>query len=285
MPDNPKLLITDLSKTPGAMAWREEKERIRAQVRRRYLDYLAGVFTDHGVTDAGEMAEMAIEALFDWRSVATGDRCECGCHPRLADGDLHDGGFGCGCTKTAEQRRRAREQRWADIAAFWNSPEGQHIQQQEAAEEAELQSWLATQPDVVITSHGRAYPEQWEGSVDGHSFYFRERWGDWRIELDLRPNGHIGRVVTGVDDNGEIATEEFEHSSGEVIAEGTTFTEGYGENLTQRAQFIVGVIRIHLARQTCLHHGADAAALRDVLGEEMRWCPACGAHLAAGVTT
>ncbi len=28
-------------------------------------------------------------------------------------------------------------------------------------------------------------PEQREGTVDGHSFYFRERHGTWRIELDL----------------------------------------------------------------------------------------------------
>lgn len=284
MPDEPKLFITDFSKTPGAIAWREQKERARVQVRRRYLEHLAGVFTDRGVTKAAELAEAAIGALFDWRSVATGDRCECGCHPRLGD-DLHEGGFGCGCTKTAEQRRRAGKQWLADMVAFWDSPEGQRIQQRNAAEEAQLQSWLATQPDVVVSSYGGAYPEQWEGTVDGHSFYFRERGGDWHLELDLRPNGRVGRVITGVDDNGEITTEEFEHSSGAVIAEGTTLADGYGENLTQRAQFIISAIRIHLARQTCGHHGADVAALRVILGGEVRWCPACGAPLGAGVAT
>lgn len=285
MPDEPKLFITDFSKTPGATARREQKEHARALVRRRYLDYLAGLFTDHGVTDAAELAEIVIGALFDWRSVATGDRCECGCHPRLGDGDLHDGGLGCGCTKTTEQRRQDW-QRWrAEADAFWNSPEGQQIQQREAAEEAELQAWLATQPDVIVSSHGGAYPEQWEGAVDGHSFYFRERWGDWRIELDLRPNGHIGHVVTGVDDNGAITTEEFEHSSGEVIAEGTTLADGYGETPTQRAQFLIDTIRIHLTRQTCSHHGADVAVIRAVLGDEVRWCPSCGAHLCGDATT
>ncbi|AKS31677.1 hypothetical protein AFA91_07070 [Mycolicibacterium goodii] len=44
-------------------------------------------------------------------------------------------------------------------------------------------------------------PEQWEGEVDGHSFYFRERGGDWVIELDLheqQPGITRGeRIATG----------------------------------------------------------------------------------------
>jgi hypothetical protein len=172
MADEPKLFTTDFSKTPGAVARREQKERARTQVRRRYRNHLADVFTDHGVTDAAELAETALGALFDWRRVTTGERCECACHRRLGDGDLHDGGFGCGCTKTAEQHRHDW-QRWrAESEAFWNSTDGRHIRQREAAEEAELQAWLASQPDVVLSSHGGAYPELWEGTVDGTQLPF-----------------------------------------------------------------------------------------------------------------
>lgn len=53
------------------------------------------------------------------------------------------------------------------------------------AAEADLQTWLADQPGVVVGRHGGPVPEQWEGQADGHSFYFRERGGEWDIELDL----------------------------------------------------------------------------------------------------
>ncbi|BBX41037.1 hypothetical protein MSIM_24880 [Mycobacterium simiae] len=146
-------------------------------------------------------------------------------------------------------------------------------------DEEEVAGLLKSFNEALARDGCELYAADW---ISGHAVY------GWRRRdsfLDLRPNGLVGRVVTGVDDNGEIVTEEFEHSSGEVITEGTTFTDGYGENPTQRAQFIVSVIRIHLARQTCRHHRADVAALRDVLGEQVRWCPSCGAHLGPGAAT
>ncbi len=284
MPDDPVPSTTDFSMTHAAAVGREQRERVRAEVRGRYREYLAGVFADRGVADAAELAGAAIDALFDWRSVATGDRCECGCHPRLSDGDLHDAGFGCGCTKTADEHRREWKQWQADSVAFWDSPEGQRIQQQRDAQEAELQEWLAAQPGVVVSRHGGVYPEQWEGSVDGHGFYFRERWGDWYLELDKRPAAQSRCGGAGVDDTGSAAAEDIEHAGGEVIAQGSVFAAGYGDTLTQRARFILGTIRVHLARRTCSHHGVEMAALHAVLGEQVRWCPSCGAHLGEGVT-
>lgn len=281
MPENPKLFTTDLSKT-SAIQRREQRDRARAEMRHRYLDHLAGVFAVHGVTDPAELAGVAIGALFEWRYIDTSDQCECGCHPRLGDDSLHDGGFGCGCTKPVDQRRHALDQWRADSIAFWDSPEGRLIKAREATEEAELQAWLDIQTDVVLSSHGGAYPEQWEGTVAGHSFYFRERWGNWRIELDLQPNGNFGRVVTGATADGEIETAEFEHHSGDVIAEGTIGAEGYGENPVRRAQFIVDTIRTHLARQTCTHLKRDLSTLRHILSDEVRWCPYCGTRLSGG---
>lgn len=282
MPDDPELFITDSSKYPGATRWREQRDRARAEVRQRYLDHLVGVFAGHGVSNPAALADATIGALFEWPHIETGDPCECSCHPNLGNHGLHDGGLACGCTKTIEQRRQGRAQWQADRATFWDTPEGRQITEHEAAQEADMQSWLATQPDVVVSSHGGVYPEQWEGTVDGHSFYFRERWGDWRLELDLRPSGHFGWVVTGVDADGEIEDEEVEHRSGDVIAEGAIGTDGYGDNPRQRAQFIVDVIRTHLARQTCAHLGADLSVIGDILGDELRWCPACGACLSKG---
>jgi|AntAceMinimDraft_17_1070374.scaffolds.fasta_scaffold411836_2 hypothetical protein len=66
-----------------------------------------------------------------------------------------------------------------------------------ADEEHELHRWLATEPGVVVSSHGGAYPEQWEGTT--------------------------------------------ETLSGGVIAAGATCVDGYGETVTQRAQFIVDI--------------------------------------------
>ena len=97
-------------------------------------------------------------------------------------------------------------------------------------------------PDVVITSFGGLAPEQWWGSVAGHSFYFRERQECWRIELDLRPTGHMATTMSG-------ETRDIE--SGDVIAEGVADLSGYGTTHVERAEFIVRTIREFLLRRDC----------------------------------
>jgi hypothetical protein len=49
---------------------------------------------------------------------------------------------------------------------------------------------------------------KWTGEVDDHSFYFRERHAEWRIEIDLRPNGCVIRTVAGTDNDGATRYEE-----------------------------------------------------------------------------
>lgn len=117
-----------------------------------------------------------------------------------------------------------------DMDEFRRSPEGQQLQAEERTAEADLQAWVADQPGVVVGRHGGLVPEQWEGEVDGHSFYFRERGGDWDIELDLQQG--------------------LEHSGirGGPIATGTIYAEGYGANPRERAAFIITTIRNHLRR-------------------------------------
>jgi hypothetical protein len=113
---------------------------------------------------------------------------------------------------------------------FWRSPEGEQLRAAQQAAEADLQAWLADQPGVVVGRHGGLVPEQWEGQVDGHSFYFRERGGDWDIELDLQEQ------QPGI-------------TRGDLIATGTIAAEGYGESPRERAVFIVTTIRDHLRRK------------------------------------
>lgn len=274
----PELSVTDFSDGPSAAEYRERLERARSEARRRYREHLTAVFDQHGVAQPGELADAALDALIVWRYVDSGERCRCSCHPRLPDSNLHDYGFDCVCQRMPEERRRAFDKWRKSMAEFWRSPEGQRITSAEQAAEAELQAWLADQPGVIVGSHGGLVPEQWTGEVDGHSFYFRERHGEWRIELDLRPSGRFIRTVDGTDD-GTRRYGQRELTEGDVIADGTTTTEGYGTTPVERAQFLIDTIRIHLARQACSHHGDDLTSIHALLGTAARWCPSCGARL------
>lgn len=155
------------------------------------------MFDLHGVAEPSELADTALDALTVWRYIDSGEQCICSCHPQLPEDDLHDYGFDCVCARTPEARRRAVEAWRNAIAVFWQSPEGQRIQAAEQADDAALQTWLAQHQGVIVHSHGGLMPEQWSGEVDGHSFYFRERHDEWRVEFDLRPSGHFVRTVAG----------------------------------------------------------------------------------------
>lgn len=274
----PEVNVVDFSHIPGAAEYRKQIEHARAEARRRYREHLTAVFDLHGAAQPGALAELALNALTDWRYIDSGNPCRCSCHPRLPESDLHDYGFDCVCARTPEQRRRAFHDWLDDINAFWRSPEGQQIKAEQQAAEAELQAWLAAQQGVTVDDHGGLVPEQWSGDVDGHSFYFRERHGEWRLELDLRPSGRFVRTLAGTDSHGVTQYHERELEVGDVIASGTIDVERYGTTPVQRAEFIIDTIRIHLARQSCtLHH--DLSSDQAWLGIEIRWCPSCGTRL------
>lgn len=164
-----------------------------------------------------------------------------------------------------------------DRDEFWRLPDGQRLQAVHVAAEADLQAWLAEQPGVVIHSHGGYTPEQWEGQVDGHNFYFRERDTEWDIEIDLRPSGRVTRAGDGANDDGTSPERRDEIVEGDVIATGRTTAKGYGDSPRERAAFIVATIRDHLTRQACTHPGLEAIAA--VLGVPARWCPTCGTRV------
>jgi len=145
---------------------------------------------------------------------------------------------------------------------FWDSDEAAALREEDQREEQEITAWLAGQPGVQASRTTSMAPEQWEGTIDGHSFYFRERGGCWRIELDLRENGRFAQRLVRVADDGGLVTEPVPVTEGDIIAEGTD--SQLGATATGHIAFIVRTVRDHLRRTQCDHAGAA------------RFCPHCG---------
>lgn len=223
------------------------------QAYRRYRDHLASALRTAGYPDSDTLASVALDALITWRDVDTGALCRCSCHLRLPASGLHDYGLNCTCSETAEERRGRKADLHGRLKAIAQSLEGQRIASERHAAEADLQNWLADHPEVVVSSRGGLAPEEWHGSVDGRTFYFRERHGEWSIDID-----------------------------GETIARGLADIDGYGSNPVERVQFIVEAIRTHFARLSCTLHGSGLTTIEKQLGCAVRWCPLCGARVERG---
>lgn len=229
------------------------REAERSRIRQRYVRRLVDA------ADVDEAAaERVVAALFD-HAYPDGQECACGCHPRLAAS--HGDGFDCPCTwdeaPRAESRRSVRE--------FLHTPAAQELRDQHEREEAAVATWVTGDPGVEARRTSWYAPEQWEGAVDGHSFYFRERHGMWRIELDLEPSGRFAERLTDVSDDGELFTEPVELQEGEVISEGVESQLGDGP--VEHLDFVVRTIRDHLGACRCDHVGA------------LFFCPRCGRRM------
>uniref|UniRef100_UPI003F5824C7 hypothetical protein n=1 Tax=Mycolicibacterium obuense TaxID=1807 RepID=UPI003F5824C7 len=270
-------MVEDDLGLPTAAQYRARIERAREHARSRYHAHLTAVLSDHDIDNAAATAGVVLDALTVWRDIETGEPCRCSCHPRLPESDLHDYGADCGCTRTSEQQRASFQRALREIRDYWHTPEGLQEDASRQAAEADLQAWLAREPGVAVHSHGGWAPEQWTGEVDGHRFYFRERHGDWHIEIGPRPSGRFVRANDFAGGDSDSRRTLVEH--GDVIATGTIDAEGYGSTIVQRAEFIVDIIRTHVARQVCDHHAGDHATLETVFGIPVRWCVACGARL------
>lgn len=150
--------------------------------------------------------------------------CRCSCHPQLG---THDhGGYGCPCEQTPEQRRRAWDDFEEGMSAFWESEEYRAWEEADAAAMAAATEWAATH-GVVAERVTMAAPEQWVGTVDGVPFYFRERHGSWRLEVDATRSDR-----------------------GPVIAEGS---ESDYATPVELLTIIADAIRLHTARGRCEH--------------------------------
>ncbi|MGI8425053.1 MAG: hypothetical protein ACR2FO_00265 [Actinomycetota bacterium] len=253
------MYLIDFSGGDEAKQWRAELEAKRERNYRRYLEHLMNAASLDRLT-----ATRVMDCLFR-HNHTDGSDCPCGCHPRLNDGDLHDSGFDCSCTWD-EKKRKERSAKWlANLDAYWDSPEGRAISEQNKNEERAIKEWIAAQPGLEAERTTFACPEQWKGTVDGHSFYFRERHGTWRIEVDLEPTGDFANRVVDVDDSGEFATEPVPITAGEVIAEGV---EGeLGKTAIDHIDFIVRKIRDYVWGLSCDHLGA------------LFFCPKCGERM------
>jgi len=253
------LFLTDFSGGDDAERWRAERKAEQERLYERYLQHLVDAI---GIDRA--LAGRIMEALFLHTSRRHGDECHCSCHPRLSE--THDGGFDCSCTWDEQKRtERIAEQR-RSWESWWDSPECKAISRQAEQERQEVESWVAGQPGVEAEQTTSMCPEQWEGTVDGHSFYFRERHGTWRIEIDLEPSGHFAnRVVEFKED--EVITEPVPIKEGEVIAEGVDGE--LGKTAVDHIDFIVRKIRDHVWGLTCDHFGS------------LFFCPKCGQRMPA----
>jgi hypothetical protein len=237
----------------------EERERKRAEVRARYAERLVRRAAVDEVT-----ADLVLAALFD-NNDGDGKPCSCSCHPRLVDGDLHDSGFDCICT-WSEDRRDAEHREWlASLEEFESSYEGQELARARDEEHAELTAWIESHPGVSAEQTSWAAPEQWVGTVDGRSFYFRERHGQWHIELDLEPTGRSAARLVDTGPDGEMLTEPVETTQGEVIAEGVA--SALGDTAIAHLEFIVRTIREYITGECCQHLGA------------INFCPTCGTRV------
>ena len=279
MTDGPEFQIIKLPDLLGD-EWRAERDRQRDEARQRYLDRLVEVLAAVPPSSSDrERAGAVLDGLFVTTRREDGQECLCSCHPRVPDSDLHGYGFACPCRLTAARRQAAFKEWMTELEAYQHSPEGRREAAARQAEEDELLEWLADHPDVVVTSHGGMCPEQWRGSVEGRSFYFRERHDDWRIEVDLRPSGRFYRSWMGGDLTDDASYELRETDEGDVIAEGTTGVAGYGRKPVQRVGFIASTIRTHLDRERCRVHTDERDDLELLFGRPLDWCPSCGLSL------
>jgi hypothetical protein len=235
----------------------EERARHRAERARVGQRYVERLIVRAGLDEA--TAQRAVGAIFD-HVRDEGSRCLCNCHPQLSP--QHGDGMDCPCTWD-QQRREAARRTW--LTELHDSERARESRERHEAEEHEIREWLAGQVDVTAERTSSYAPEQWEGNVDGHSFYFRERHDEWRIELDLQPSGRFATRVVGVGPQGQPVTEQVELSEGEVVADG--LAGALGSTATEHLDFIVRTIREHLWQRSCTHGGG------------LLYCPQCGTRM------
>lgn len=101
--------------------------------------------------------------------------CHCGCHPKAADAELHDGGRSCGCQLTPEKRHLALKEFTEQLNDL--DPDPGRLVRRGGARSARRELgvsatwWLVAAPFVIT------------GNVDGRGFYLRERHGSYRVTI------------------------------------------------------------------------------------------------------
>ncbi len=99
-------------------------------------------------------------------------------------------------------------------------------------------------------------------------FYYRERGGSWRIELDMVPSGRYAPRLVRAGEDGRFVTEPVPIMEGEVIVRGAD--SDLGAAPADHIAFVVRTIRDHLRGAGCGHHRARL------------FCPDCGQRTGKG---
>ena len=109
------------------------------------------------------------------RDIDAAVECHCGCHPRPAELETHDGGVLCACQQTPAER----EALWNEIEDFEPDPELVEEQRMRTEELEHEATRLGVQANVRV----EAFPFVIGGVVDQRGFYMRERSGSYRITI------------------------------------------------------------------------------------------------------
>ncbi|MGH3914097.1 MAG: hypothetical protein ACRDTC_11930 [Pseudonocardiaceae bacterium] len=218
-----------------AAAWRAEHDRRDAE---RRPARLAAVCAGPSLRNPGKAAD-----------------CPCGCHPKPANAELHDGGFSCGCQLTPEERQQAWKEFEGELDSL-NLDAGLRSEEAELAQQAEqlgvTARWQVVAAPFVIT-----------GNVDGRGFYLRERHGYYRVTI--------------------APDEDPSADPWELPAERTTLdiADGEDDELTSPAgrydvaralTVAVHAVRTFLARRVCEH--------QQPTDPRQLFCAWCGVRLA-----
>lgn len=186
------------------------------------------------------------------RDLDAAARCECSCHPKPGNPEVHAGAV-CSCQWTVQERS-------GHLANFRRVMEAGREQQEveREADERELAA-AAAALGIEVREESAAAPWVVVGTVDGHRFYLRERWDSYTIVLapegdpDLDPWAAPADAPTVLVRSGDAS---------ELYAAGRV---DYARSLT----LVAGEIRTYRRRVTCPHAHAPGD----------RYCPACGVPL------
>jgi hypothetical protein len=182
--------------------------------------------------------------------------CACGCHPRPAQLETHDGGTTCPCQLTETQRRQRRDELFS--APWEPDPEEVELQRLRDIRFDEAVARLGVQAQVAVS----AAPFVISGIVDGRAFYMRERHDHYRVTI-----AH--------DDNPLLDPWTSDAAIPTIDIAGGSEAEFYDDTATFRQDIALTItinsIRTYLLRHECPHETPTDHA--------HRFCRQCGIQL------
>lgn len=192
------------------------------------------------------------------RNIDAAVDCFCGCHPRPAQLETHDGGTTCPC----QLNETERQQQWDELFSTPWEPDPDEIEHERLRDVAfqETAERLNVQAHVAVS----AAPFVISGIVDGRAFYMRERHGHYRVTIAHDDNPLVDPWTS----DAAIPTIDIAAGSEAEFYDGTaTFREDIALTTT------VNSIRIYLLRRDCAHEPPTDHA--------HRFCRQCGIQLSS----